>query len=273
MKLKWRSSQLCTPQYGGGGRCAVWKYHRFDLSLLEKDAGRAVSGWSWDEGCFGHSLPLTTDRLTSFGQRHYNNYLAPNVPERIHCCPYFRAIFEAFECDKSSYRLLWRPALTGYTWHADLDIGEETFRMQIPIETNPDAYLVVSNSERAEDFDFPNERFVGAKNWKEEGITEKTMRDWFSKFIVANSTRIRVYSLEPGHLYHFDTTHFHSVYNFGRTGRLALTVDLVANPWLEQWFPEMAFRRAHRLQPAGHRRLPNFDSARTGKSDEPGTER
>ena len=123
--------------------------------------------------------------------------------------------------------------------------------MQIPIETNSAAHLVISNTERIEDFEVPDKRFISAKNWREEGIQESTMHAWLTKFVRANSDRIRVYTLEAGHLYHFDTTKLHSVYNFGATGRLTLAADLVANDWLKEWFPEMSFGRTHWLKAAG----------------------
>jgi hypothetical protein len=270
LKLNQSAAEVCSSQYGLGEGSAVWKYDRFNLTRLEEDAKRAVAGWSWEKGSFGHSLPLTRSLLTSFGQDHYNNHFDPALNERLDGCPYFRAIFDSFDCQKSSYRLLWRPPLTGYTWHADWDLGENTFRVQIPIQTNSEAYLVVSNSQHIEDFEFPDQRFVLAKNWSQEGIQKQTMRDWFGRFIAANLRRIRVYNLAPGYLYHFDTTQFHSVYNFGNAGRLALTLDLVANPWLEQRFPEMSFRRTHRLQAAGQRMLPSMQKPIARGLDEPG---
>ena len=54
-----------------------WKgYAAQKNSAIEKagaDLAKVVDGWDWNKGNFGHSLPLTTERLSSFGARHDNN--------------------------------------------------------------------------------------------------------------------------------------------------------------------------------------------------------
>src|SRR5262249_40207249 len=91
-----------------------------------------VAGRAW------RSLPLPLQEDLHPGwQDHYNNVPFANVA--------------AIECDKTSFRLLRRPAGTSYTWHSDKDKGSSVVRFQNPIITHPKSVLVVTDfNEEAE---------------------------------------------------------------------------------------------------------------------------
>ena len=46
---------------------AVWRLVAYDVDALRRDVASAIEGWDWSDGRYGHSLPLTTRRLTPFG--------------------------------------------------------------------------------------------------------------------------------------------------------------------------------------------------------------
>ena len=115
---------------GSAHGASLWEFQSFDVNRLRQDLAIAVRGWDWKRGCFGHSLPLTTRKLSESGAAHYNNLvksidgkLKTEAPDRLDECTYFREIFDSFRCEKSSYRILRRPAHSSYTLHRDSDVG------------------------------------------------------------------------------------------------------------------------------------------------------
>jgi hypothetical protein len=241
------TSKKQTSLAGSAQSATLWELQSFDLNRLRQDLATATKNWDWQRGCFGHSLPLTTHRLSEFGAAHYNNLVKSidseqkiEAPDRLDDCPYFREIFDSFRCDKSSFRILRRPAHSSYTFHRDKDIGKETFRVQIPIESNPDALLLASTSDEGGDFIVPDVDYRKVEDWDAEGIGCDKMKFWFEEFVRINDDKVRVYQTRPGKLYYFNTPlNYHNIWNFGREDRYTLAIDLVANNWLYEQYPEI----------------------------------
>lgn len=224
----------------------MWAFQSYDLNKLRQDLATATKGWDWKRGCFGHCLPLTTHRLSEFGVKHYNN-LVDSVDENqkqqasdmLDECPYFHEIFNSFQCEKSSFRILRRPAHSSYTLHKDTDIGDETYRLQIPIESNPDVRLLVSTANISEDFILPRADYRKIEYWDTDGIGCDAVKAWFEEFVQLNDDKVRIYQTPPGKLYYFSTPrNYHNLMNFGKKDRFTLAIDLVANKWLYENYPE-----------------------------------
>lgn len=222
----------------------LWELQSYDLAYLREDLHIAIRGWCWEQGCFGHSLPLTANRLTSFGAAHHNNLVHERdgvplrrAPDKLAACRYFRGMFESFQCGISSFRVLRRPGLSSYTLHADRDMGDATFRFQIPIESGSEARLLVTNARRREQFVMPEPDHSRVENWRSPGIGTNAMQDWLEEFVRLNDERVRLYAMEPGRLYHFDSRNYHNLLNFSADDRYTLAIDLVANDWLREQFP------------------------------------
>jgi len=225
---------------------------RLDLDRLLADARHATEGWDWGLGRYGHSLPLTYRRLSPLGKEHANNWVladahaSPGPPaERLNECPYFEELFEAFPCGIVSFRLLRRPPGTSYTLHADVDLTHDTWRFQIPIQTNDEAFLMVSSATDLKHFALPDPRFCVTKDWVGEGVGRDRMESWYRSFVSANESAIKIYRLPPGTLYHFDTRCYHNVWNFGSCDRITLAIDLQENDWLRALVRPIANLEAH----------------------------
>lgn len=55
-----------------------------------------------------------------------------------------------------------------------------------------------------------------------------------------NDNKVRVYQTTPGKLYYFDTPrNYHNLMNFGQEDRFTLAIDLVANEWFYEHYPEL----------------------------------
>jgi hypothetical protein len=55
-----------------------------------------------------------------------------------------------------------------------------------------------------------------------------------------NDDKVRVYQTNPGKLYYFSTPeNYHNLWNFGCEDRFTLAIDLVANRWFYQHYPEI----------------------------------
>jgi hypothetical protein len=224
---------------GYGEGADLWSFIDLDLAHLQNEAALAINDWDWQRGRFGHSLPLTTRHLSAFGAAHLNNWVATDqadalapADERLQDFPYLTELFQSLPCDKSSFRLLRRPPNTSYTLHADVDLGPDTHRFQIPLFTNEDAYLMVSREDSLSAFALPDPRFANTKNWAQEGVNRQQMESWFFAFVSANEHVLKIYRLPPGALYYFDTRYYHNVWNFGSSDRITLAFDLRENEWL-----------------------------------------
>jgi hypothetical protein len=217
-------------------------YDHLAIDRLIQDLNVATEGWDWSQGAHGHSLSLPArEDLHPLGQDHYINSPFAN---RLGRCPYFQHIFDSFECDKVSFRLLRRPAGSSYTWHTDKEKGSSVVRFQIPIVTYPDSVLVVTDfdefAEIAPNRQAPFQRLrrrcrraFSRTLWGGQAMDDETeaFADYatFKRF---NRGRFREYVLDPGVLYYFNTNKFHNLMNHASEERITLVVDCFENDWL-----------------------------------------
>ena len=114
-----------------------------DLDALVRDARGAVDGWDWGRGAYGHALSLpASHQLHPCGRYRYENYPCLGVLEQH---PAFNEVFEALECEKSSFRLLRRGPGSAYTWHTDSHKGQGIVRFQIPLLTDGSDFLLTTD--------------------------------------------------------------------------------------------------------------------------------
>ncbi len=223
--------------------------HRYELDVpldgLLRDTRRAVEGWDWSRGAYGHSLSLPAYRqLHPFGRYGYGNFPCAAV---LDSCPAFRQVFECLRCEKVSFRLLRREPDSSYAWHTDGWKGPGVVRFQVPIVSGEEAFLVTTDYERVDQVRGPRSRRLS-----EEG---------FQGFARANEGHFRKHKLDLGRLHYFDTTRVHTLVNPGPGERLTLSFDLVANDWLLARFPEV------RAEIGDHpRQLPRPGAIRNGLS-------
>lgn len=201
--------------------------HRYDLQLpldvLVRETQRAIEGWDWTRGAYGHALSLPAyGDLHPYRRYSYQNYPCLGLLGRL---PLLREIFAALHCEKVSFRLLRRAPGSSYAWHTDRWKGPGVVRFQIPILSHPDAFLVLT--------DYENETQVCG------GPSAILTRDTFDRFAHANAGRVRKHHPEPGFLHYFDTTRVHTLVNPGPGERITLSFDLATNDWLRERFPEI----------------------------------
>ena len=241
---------LCKSLEGNALSADLWELGSYDLDSLQQDLATAISDWDWQRGCFGHSLPLTSGMLSDFGKSHYNNLVKDDesdkliaAEERLEQCPFFRTIFDALKCQKSSFRILRRPGLSSYTLHADRDMGTNTIRIQIPVRSGSGARLLVTNVSDRKQFTLPEDDYSRVEDWTEKGVTPARMQSWYQELIELNQDKIRLYELIPGRLYHFDSRHYHNLLNIDAEERYTLSLDLIVNEWLQRRFPDLFVNR------------------------------
>lgn len=197
--------------------------HEYDPAIplddLVADMRRAVAGWSWKRGAYGHALSLPAYReLHPHARYAYDNFPCSGLLAR---CPAFRALFHGLRSDKVSFCLLRRPPASSYAWHADRWKGPGVVRFQIPLLSDPEAFLVTT--------DYTHEdQIVGPA---------RVTAEYFPTFAAANAGHVRQHHLALGRLHYFDTTRVHTLVNPGPNARVTLSFDLVANDWVRARFP------------------------------------
>jgi hypothetical protein len=196
----------------------------YDLAALQEEVARARARQDFSEGLYGHciSLPAVGDLAEAFRTHHNNLPFSEALAE----CPTMRGIFDSLKTEKASFRLLRRGPQTAYGIHDDKDKGADILRLQIPILTNPDAFIVAQKdgvsldglAERVNAIcDSGDLRFDFARFAREFG-------QWFDLF-----------SLAPGSMYRFDTNRLHTAINAGDQERIVLGIDILANDWVKDW--------------------------------------
>ena len=193
----------------------------YSVAELSRDAETASQGWDWAQGAYGHTLSLPSSQdLDPRGRNNSSNLPFSGALGR---CPAFRAVLDGFECAKSSFRLLRRRGRTSYGWHHDRDKGPGVVRMQIPIVDEQGSELVVT------DYD-SFEQIRGGKRRIQD-------LDYFESFQRKNAGHFRIFRLQTGLLYYFNTNKLHDLLNRGTGDRLTLSIDLVVNDWVLDRFP------------------------------------
>ena len=184
----------------------------YDLEKLQIDRKFVEERFKYEDGAFGHCISLPSIYEIAESHKEHHN----NVPLRgvLDYTPYFKEIFDSFETEITSFRLLRRKANTSYGLHNDKDMGEDIKRFQIPILTNDKSWLCVAHYNEI------------SEGWTEEN--SYTMEDFGRRF----KGRYDSYQLEPGIMYHFDVTKIHTLFNEGDTDRVTLLIDVNVNDWL-----------------------------------------
>lgn len=206
----------------------------FDLDALRHEVAQARSIQDFEKGAYGHciSLPCAEDMPEAY-RTHHNNVPFSGALRR---CPLARRIFDQFRTEKASFRLLRRGRESAYSLHDDRDKGNNIVRLQIPIVTNEQAFIVlledgVSVSDLAAVVARIRED-AGDEIWFDFEKFEKIFGGYFA-----------LYALAPGFLYYFDTDRIHTAINAGREERIVLSIDLVMNDWLKRWMADNLIAR------------------------------
>jgi hypothetical protein len=203
--------------------------HGGDVALdrLERDLEAAVAGWDWSKGAHGHSLSLPSrEQVHPLGRDHPNNL---PFADRLDHCPCFRTIFDAFGAGIVSFRLLRKLPAASYRWHHDRNKGPGVVRFQIPIRTNSDTRLIVTDYT-----EFTDVAGLGPVRPKRDETF-----DTLDVFKQANAGHYREYELRPGRLYYFNTGRIHNLVNRGDKERITLSIDVVADADLLRRYPEI----------------------------------
>ena len=194
------------------------------LDALVRETREIVRGWDWASGAFGHALSLPRyGDLHPWRRYSYENFPCTGVLARCHA---LREVFDSFDCEKVSFRLLRRPPGSAYAWHTDAWKGPGVVRFQIPILSDAEAFLIITDYDRIDQLRGGQPRHLDEAS--------------FAAFAGANEGHFVRHYLSPGLLHYFDTTRVHTLVNAGRAERITLTFDLVANEWLRARYPAIA---------------------------------
>lgn len=221
----------------GHADAALYRYDEYDVSLLERDLEAATANWRWELGMFGHTLSLPApEQLCEAGRQHYNNL---PFGDRLGLCPYFRTILASFQCDVMSYRLLRRPPNSLYGLHTDHDKGPRVVRMQIPIRSPVDAFMVVSTYKDMRELPDTEAARQLSGSASISGNRQRLTR-WLDDLVEASEGNMNLYQLQVGWSYFFNTDNVHTLVNLGATERIVLAIDCVANDWLLARYPQIS---------------------------------
>ena len=196
----------------------------YDLDALRQEVARARSRQDFREGLYGHciSLPAAGDLAEEYRTHHNNVPFSGALAE----CPTLKGIFDSLKTEKTSFRLLRRAQGTAYGIHDDLDKGPDILRLQIPIITNPDAFIVAQKDGVSLD---------GLSERVDEIRESGDLHFDFARFTRALGQWFDLFSLAPGSMYRFDTDGLHTAINAGTHGRIVLGLDILVNDWVQDW--------------------------------------
>lgn len=196
----------------------------YDLAALQEEVARARARQDFSEGLYGHciSLPAADDLAPEYRTHHNNVPFSGALAE----CPTMREIFDSLKTEKTSFRLLRRTPGTAYGIHDDLDKGSRILRLQIPIVTNPHAYIVAQKEGVSLD---------GLAGRVDEILEGGDLHFDFARFTRTLGQWFDLFSLAPGSMYRFDTDGLHTAINAGDHERIVLGFDILANDWVRDW--------------------------------------
>jgi|TARA_R100000482_G_scaffold122906_1_gene71626 hypothetical protein len=186
-----------------------WKIGpEYDLIRLKNDLFMAETYGKYEDGAFGHAISLPES-----GNDHYNNLPYTGIISKT---PYFKEIYDSFETEVTSFRLLRRKAGTSYGIHNDRDMGDDIVRFQIPIKTNNSCWFGVTDCEMEEEYTEENSH---------------TLYTFNKKF----KPRFKNFRMAPAHIHTFNVRLNHSMFNEGDTDRITLSIDCKKNKWLDEF--------------------------------------
>ena len=105
-----------------------------DLDALVRDARRAVDGWDWGRGAYGHALSLPASPPASSLRALPLRELS--LPRDPRAAPRFQRGLRSSRVREVLLRLLRRGPGSAYTWHTDSHKGQGIVRFQIPLLTD-----------------------------------------------------------------------------------------------------------------------------------------
>ena len=198
----------------------------YDVAAMQAEVELARSISEFDEGPYKNAISLPSpEQIYAPYKTHHNNVPFSGALDH---CPYFKSIFESFETEKTSFRLLRRLPQTAYAFHDDKDRGGDIARFQIPINTSDHAFLLIADGEvDLGRFDADSSGFKGDSNgdiW----INMEQLHD-------ACADDVELFYLDAGYLNYFDTDQVHTLINAELEERVTLSLDLVVNEWLADW--------------------------------------
>lgn len=186
-----------------------WKIGpEYDLIRLKNDLFMAETYGKYEDGAFGHAISLPES-----GNDHYNNLPYTGIISKT---PYFKEIYDSFETEVTSFRLLRRKAGTSYGIHNDRDMGDDIVRFQIPIKTNESCWFGVTDCEMEEEYTEENSH---------------TLYTFNKKF----KPRFKNFRMAPAHIHTFNVRLNHSMFNEGDEDRVTLSIDCKKNKWLDEF--------------------------------------
>lgn len=186
-----------------------WKIGpEYDLIRLKNDLFMAETYGKYEDGAFGHAISLPES-----GNEHYNNLPYTGIISKT---PYFKEIYDSFETEVTSFRLLRRKAGTSYGIHNDRDMGDDIVRFQIPIKTNESCWFGVTDCEMEEEYTEENSH---------------TLYTFNKKF----KPRFKNFRMAPAHIHTFNVRLNHSMFNEGDEDRVTLSIDCKKNKWLDEF--------------------------------------
>lgn len=180
----------------------------YDLTRLKNDLFMAETYGKYEDGAHGHSISLPES-----GNDHYNNQPYTGIIKKT---PYFKEIYDSFQTEVTSFRLLRRKAGTSYGIHNDRDMGDDIVRFQIPIRTNNHCWFAVTDCEMEEE-------------WTEEN--SYTLYKFNKKF----KPRFKNFKMKAGFIHTFNVKLNHSMFNEGNADRVTLSIDLKKNAWVDKF--------------------------------------
>jgi hypothetical protein len=198
----------------------------YDLRKMAEEAAIARSVLDFDKGPYGNCISLPrADQVRAASRGHINNNPFSGALDR---CPYFQSIFDSFQAQKTSFRLLRRAAHAAYSFHDDVDKGPQVIRFQIPFVTSTQAFLLIANdSLDISRFDTDSSGFAG----------DSKGDVWFDMPSLqrAAAGALELFYLDAGHLHFFETNQVHTLINAATEERITLSIDLILNDWLREW--------------------------------------
>jgi hypothetical protein len=208
----------------------------YNVDKLIRDRKFVEERFKYEDGGHGHKISLPS--IDGISESHKDWYENEPYREVLGYTPYFKEIFDSFETEIAGFMLQERKPYSSYGLHEDRGLGKKVKRFQIPIITNGDVWLCITDHHVIpEDIRLLYEKDGlndGSNLWTHEVFEDKN-KQAFRNFKERFDGYYKCYKLPPGIMYHFDVTNIHTLFNGGSTSKVSLLIDLKVNDWLENW--------------------------------------
>lgn len=180
----------------------------FDILELKKELEFVFKHNSFKDSFHKHSISLLTEDIAPDSHKDFHNNL-PFNNKRLEETSYYNSIWKLFTdiSEVTCFRIMEKLPHTAYGLHHDKDAGE-IMRFQIPIQTNENCWLALTNQNEIEEGWTPDNSYF-----------KKDLEERFGDDVT-------FYQLEEGYLYRFDTDVIHTLTNEGDTPRYTLLIDV-----------------------------------------------